>query len=193
MQAIAERYLLRELQELFRADGLTEPALDVLIVAGSVAYPEYLQIGGYVCTVERRFRKVDYLAFYADGEIKPQIPRIRHRRDHVPMNLDHVAKLRKDDQQWDGEIADLSTRCDRQVALVGTELRKNHVFVSTDPNDPDLLELPAPVKNDSTDRNGRPCPFTYGQPRYTRAVTLRARPATTSEMVKLDQRTPGST
>ena len=76
-----ERYLLRELQGLFRVDGLVEAPTDVLIVAANIAYGEYKDLGFYVCQPGRRFREgISRIAFYADGEIKPEVPAIRHRR-----------------------------------------------------------------------------------------------------------------
>ena len=30
-----------------------------------------------------------------------------------------------------------------------------------------------PIQNDSQDKNGNPCPFTYGQPRYTTLERIR--------------------
>jgi hypothetical protein len=35
------------------------------------------------------------------------------------------------------------------------------------------VEDVGPIINDSTDKNGNPCPYTYGQPRYTNLDRIR--------------------
>lgn len=190
-----ERYLLRELQALFRNEGLVDPPVDVVIVAANIAYPEYQQLGNYVCQPGRGFRDgVERIAFYADGEIKSEVPKILHRRDHVPMRAEYVVELRTRGEPFDEEVAHFIESWIASSYYSGPE-SVEQVFLLSGPADSErTLILPAAIRNDSTDRNGRPCPFTYGQLRYTRAATLRQNPETTSKMVELDHaasRRPG--
>lgn len=69
-----ERFLLRELSEMFRQEGLVG-GFDAVVVAGRISWPEYLEWGLYACQAERAFRDVPYLGFYADKEIKPKLGR----------------------------------------------------------------------------------------------------------------------
>jgi hypothetical protein len=69
-----ERFLLRELANMFRQEGLVG-GFDTVVVAGRISWPEYLEFGIYACQAQRAFRDVPYLGFYADGEIKPLLAR----------------------------------------------------------------------------------------------------------------------
>lgn len=78
-----EAFLLRELQSLLQnSDLLAKSEDDTLIIpAGRSDNPEsawsvYKNSGVYACQPNRPFKKTDYLAFYADGEIKPILARI---------------------------------------------------------------------------------------------------------------------
>ena len=56
---------------------------DTVIVAARNAWPLYLEVGAYVCQAGRSFQSVEYLAFYADREIKAEVAEVRHRLDNV--------------------------------------------------------------------------------------------------------------
>lgn len=59
---------------------------DVGIVAAGVGYPEYLSYSAYVGHPNRPFRDgMRWMAFYADGEIKPEIPEILHLEEAVSL------------------------------------------------------------------------------------------------------------
>jgi hypothetical protein len=70
------RFLLRELQSLFAHDGLIDQQTDVVIVAAGQAYQVYLDHD----QPHRSFRAgVSRMAFYKDGFIKREVPKILAR------------------------------------------------------------------------------------------------------------------
>lgn len=72
-----ERELLRELVRFLISEGLVGKADDeVLIVAARRAISEYLKHGLYICQPNRTFRPCSHMAFYANGRIHHQIPKI---------------------------------------------------------------------------------------------------------------------
>lgn len=167
-----ERFLLRELQALIAADGLLGSPHDTVVVAARIAYPDYHRTHAYVCQARRSFRGVSHLAFYADGRIQPEVPKILEQRDTVEMSTENAAGLRRNGRRWDAEVAHaievwLSFS---PVARPGDE---NKVVVLSGPAAPETVRLPAPIPNASTDRSGRTVAFTFGQ-RYTTLSALRA-------------------
>jgi len=69
---------------------------DTVIVAGRTAYPDYLLSSCYVCQPGRAFRgDPTHLGFYFDREIKPEIARIVHRRDHVRFDVSVASSWRR--------------------------------------------------------------------------------------------------
>ena len=58
--------------------GLTTPR--VMVLAARNAWPMYNILGVYRCSVDKPMsssKNPDRMAFYADGEIKPLVPRIK--------------------------------------------------------------------------------------------------------------------
>lgn len=98
------------------------------------------------------------------------------------MTLDHAKELRESNAAWDAEVAELIDWFVASSYWSGPE-SVEQVFVLSQPDDEESLVLARSIKNDSVDRNGNPCPFTYGQARYTRTDIRRGNPATTSELV----------
>lgn len=180
-----ERYLLRELQALFAQDGLLAEPHDTAVVAAGAAHGEYLRLSAYTCQAGRAFRAgLTRLAFYAHGAIQPQVPLIRHRRDDVIMSRPHAAELRRGDGEFDQALADhieLWLAESRLAPIPGDDEVRAQVFLLSPPGESPTLELAGPIANDTTDRNGRPCPFTYGQ-RYVSADLMRTA-RTTSQLV----------
>ena len=80
-----ERFLLRELQSMLEAEGLTASLADTVIVAAATAWPEYQQIHAYVCQPNRKFQLVGRLGFYSKGVVYPLIPKITASYDDVVM------------------------------------------------------------------------------------------------------------
>lgn len=78
-----DRFLLRELQALFEAEGLITHD-DVVVVAAGIAHGEYLESSAYICQPDRFFRPgLTHLGFYAGGVVQPQIARIHAQESRV--------------------------------------------------------------------------------------------------------------
>ena len=121
---------------------------NVLIVAGSWAEGVALKYNYYICQNKRSFKSARYLAFYNNNQIR---------------HVFEIAKAPEDD-------ANLSSRSEFATYLTQVEpnysgeLRK--VFTLRN------AQNVGPIINDNIDKNGNPCPYTYGQPRYTKLSTL---------------------
>lgn len=72
-----EAFLLRELSRFLYGEDLVSGKEDrVLLVAARKAWPEYQKHGLYFCQPNRSFKPVSHMAFYKDGEIMPDVPRV---------------------------------------------------------------------------------------------------------------------
>jgi len=124
----------------------TAPA-DTVIVAASEAYREYKQLSAYICQTDRSFRgEITRLGFYADREIKPELPRILARRRDVlivvePAN-DLLASADAIDRKLGRLIADLVKEGSDRIG------QKQQVFLLSAPGDPETLTLLHAIKND---------------------------------------------
>ncbi|UJW34334.1 hypothetical protein L3Q67_11520 [Saccharothrix sp. AJ9571] len=56
---------------------------DTVAVPARQAWPLYQDCRAYVCQSGRAFRPVERVAFYADREVKADVPAVLHRRDNV--------------------------------------------------------------------------------------------------------------
>jgi len=173
------RFLLRELQALFIQDGLIGYE-DTVVVAARVAWPEYQRYSAYVCQPNRSFKEgIRRIAFYAGGEIQPNVPQILNRRDNVTMTRHSVAELRVSADPVDAAVADVIDRL--LIDGVRQDDSVNQIFLLSELNDDRTMKLRGPIKNTNRDRNGQPWAWTLGQ-RYTRADILATGPETTSEL-----------
>lgn len=121
---------------------------NLIIVVGSWAEGVALKYNYYICQNKRSFKPARYLAFYNNNQIR---------------YVFEIAKAPEDD-------IDLFIRPEFKTYLTDAEpdysrdLRK--VFTLKN------AQKVGPIINDSIDKNGNPCPYTYGQPRYTKLQTL---------------------
>jgi hypothetical protein len=157
LEVVSEReeFLLRELQAMLQNEGFVPNQGDVVVVAARSAWPEYENYHAYVCQPDRRFRPVERIAFYSDGQIHPMVPRILESHDHVefiPEN--HKGKLRELIQTLMAE----TSRKDKGKAY--------KVMFLSPPDSRETVKLPAPVINDLRTETGRTTAYTQGQ-RYT--------------------------
>ena len=156
--------------------GSDRRTADTLIVAGRLAYPDYLLSGAYICQAGRSFRPgIEHLGFYAEREIKREIPRILHRRDNVVVTAEHASELRGRGAPFDLEVA---RRID-QALDPGTDWRIRRepgqpyqFFLLSHPSGDETLVLPQVIWH-----GGRGA-WTQSQ-RYTTLEVLRAGPSTT--------------
>jgi hypothetical protein len=180
-EMIAEqaRFLLYELRALFEQERLLGQE-DVVIVAARHAYPEYRDIGAYICQPGRSFRDgLKRMGFYYGGAIQPEIPAIRYRRDNVIFSSENTADLRHQGNAMDAELATLIER------LTADGLRTSgqpyQVFLLSPADDAETLHLAHPIRNTKVDRKGNPWAWTLGQG-YARSTVLERNPPTTSEL-----------
>jgi hypothetical protein len=129
-----------------------------MILAGSRAEDVALRYSHYICQNKRGFRPSKYVAFYNNSRIQYLFEIIEPPKDDV--DLAHVP-----------ELGDYLQRVGQDYEP-GTLAK---VFKIK------FLQEVGPIINDTTDRNGNPCPYTYGQPRYTTLDRLK-RASRTSEL-----------
>ena len=99
-----QRFLLRELVTFFEAEGLLGSE-DTVIVAGRFAYPEYLAISAYVCQANRSIRSVSRFGFYANKEIKPELPRVEGFFREVAMTEEAAVQFEMSDDPVGPRVA----------------------------------------------------------------------------------------
>lgn len=156
---------------------------DVVVVAASGGYPHYLRYAAYFCQPGRTFRDVARMGFYADGEIKPEIPRILARRDHVSFDHATVRALHDAEAADDVRIGWLIDRLLRDGVL--PEGAVEQVFLLSPAGDERTVVLPRPIRNTETAGSGRSIGWLQGQ-RYASLAALPVGPATTEELARLE-------
>jgi hypothetical protein len=106
--------------------------IDTVVVPARDAWPFYEKNFAYVCQAGRWFQPVDRIGFYADREIKREVPRILERRDHVPWTETEAHRLSTSTDRTDRKIAAVIT-ASRQA---GWEDGACQVFLLSRPGDP---------------------------------------------------------
>lgn len=135
--------------DLYRTRPVTPP--DTLVVPAALAWPLYLTDRVYLCPASRNFRPADYVAFYADREIKPSVAKVLHHRDNVEWTAAEAARL--------GALNGEAHRNDRKIARAITAGRaagwtdgRYQVFLLTAPDHPDHIELSAALPHPARGR-----------------------------------------
>lgn len=131
-------------------------ASDTVVVAAREAWPLYLSSGAYVCQAGRAFRPVTRVAFYADREIKPAVPRILHRRDHVEWSEDAAKRLLGSSDRLERKISSVITLSREAGWQDGTY----QVLLLSRPGDPAHRELPSSLPHSGV---GKGSAFTQRQ------------------------------
>jgi hypothetical protein len=116
----------------------------VLIVAGSWAEPVALKYGYYLCQNERSFRPSRYISFFNNNQIRYLFEIQKEPEDNV------ILTSRPEFKQY--------------LSYPGVSYNGEPYKVFTLTKQPVYQTL---ISNDKTDKNGQPCPYTYGQPRYS--------------------------
>lgn len=150
------------------------PALDTVVVPAANAWPLYQSTHAYVCQPGRTFQPVKHLAFYADREIKSEVPGIVRRTDFVRWTDKEAVRLMATGSLEDRRLADII----RASRAAGWIEGRYQVFDLTKPGDPGHLSLPAAIPHGGT---GRGSAFVQRQ-RYTSSARLQAA-ATTADLV----------
>lgn len=144
-------------------------AVDTVVVAARDAWPFYEKHRAYVCQPGRWFRPVDRIAFYADREIKADVPRITHRRDNVVWNSHEQARLASSSDREDRKIGAVMAAA---LASGWTE-GAYQIFLLTQHGDPAHRRLPKVLEHEGS---GRGSAFVQRQ----RYVSLHALETSTS-------------
>jgi len=121
----------------------------VLIVAGSWAESVARNYDFYLCQNKRSFKPSEYITFYNNNELR------------------YLFKIKN--QPKDNTILTKDTRFSKYIELnePNYEPEDKRKFFELE-----FVEEFGPIINDSIDKNGKPCPYTYGQPRYTNIERL---------------------
>jgi hypothetical protein len=138
-------------------------------VAARFAYPEYLARGLYICQAERAFRGgLTHMAFYASSAIQEHVPRIRYREDLVVFTHDEAA-ARQGRSETDRLIgAAIETDLGAGTRVDG---KPYQVFLLSAPDDPETVQLPHAIKNETVADSGREWAWTMSQ-RYVSLADL---------------------
>jgi hypothetical protein len=168
-----EQFLLRELQKMLLAEGLLGSPRDVLVIPGRRAWPLYNEVHAYVCQEGRPFQKALYLAFYAENQIYPLVPKIEDVRDEVV--FEPGANKGKYEQVVRKTLA-VYERGDWPY-----KVSRQKVILLSAPDAPETVKLEGPIVNDTTSATGRSIAFTQNQ-RYVTLDAIR-KAKMTSELV----------
>lgn len=136
---------------------------DTVVVAAKHAWPLYEECRAYVCQAGRAFRPVERIAFYADREIKQDVPAVMHRRDNVEWTAEEAGRLQASDNRYDRKIANVIN-----ASSATWSDGRYQVFLLTSPGDPNHRRLAAGLPHEGP---GRGSAFVQGQ-RYVSLHSL---------------------
>lgn len=139
-------FLLRQLQDFIDEEGLATAPDNVVVVPARNAWNEYARFGIYICQPGRRFRNVEYLAFYRNKQIEAVVPRVIAVFDHVEMTRENAARLADGDAN-ERSVAKLVTKLLDEGER--TDGDTNKVFLLTQPEDSDTIHLGRPLTHES--------------------------------------------
>lgn len=120
---------------------------DTVVVPAKYAWPLYETCRAYVCQAGRAFRAVNRVAFYADQEIKRDVPLVAHRRDNVEWTRENAYSLRSSADRHDRKIAEVMD-ASRSVWSGG----RYQVFLLSAPGTQAHRQLAAPVPHKMSGR-----------------------------------------
>jgi hypothetical protein len=142
----------------------------IVPVAADCGWPEYKELSMYRCLPNRSFRPSDYIAFYANGEIQPLVPKIKSVIEAIQLDRrEEFASLDGYQKKLAEELREKSNFLPQHSWFLSTLWK--FMFL-TGPGDNETVKLPGPIANDKKDKNGNPAPFTYGKARYVTLESL---------------------
>ncbi|MCD9153691.1 Abi family protein [Aeromicrobium duanguangcaii] len=150
-----------------------KPPRNVILVPASEAWELYanLKQNVYVFPAGRSVRVVDHLAFYADQEVKPVVPKILHWFDAIDWSKQNASRLAKTGDPFDKIVAGaISTTKTKKPRVWGDSVYQ--VFVLSGPRDSETQSLPAAITHS---RRGRGSAFAKGQRYHAMSELLTAR------------------
>lgn len=156
--------------------------IDTVVVPARDAWPFYQSSHAYVCQPGRWFQPIDRMAFYADQEVKADIPRITERRDNVPWTAQEAARLAASSDRTDRKIGEVIAASRAVVGPDGSPVwpgGSHQIFLLSRPGDPQHRALPQALPHPS---RGRGSAFVQRQ-RYLSLHALQTA-ATTADLDK---------
>jgi hypothetical protein len=178
-----EKFLLRELVQMFLAEGLLNTARSdsAVIVPARQAIKDYESYAAYLCQPNRAFQNVEYLGFYRNGAIDNRIAKILLPPiNEVELTEDGIQVLKDLDSAVRLCLKNLIERLKADNSPRYGEIMK--VFFLSASNAPETIKLNHDIQNDLRNEAGRPYPFTQGQ-RYVSLANLNKHPQTTTELM----------
>ena len=168
-----EAFLLRELILMLRQDGLLDSAEPrVMVIGARFAWPMYERLSVYRCSTNKpmqSLRDSDHMAFYVDGKIQPLAPRIKSVLESIDMTQPEQLESLEDSQKRLAKKLRERIDCHKQGHEFGQAFK---VMFLSGPTDDETVKLEEPIVNDKKDKNGKPTPFTFGQPRFVQLPRL---------------------
>lgn len=139
-----EAFLLRELMRFIYDEDLVSGKEDrVLVVGARKAWDEYHIYEHYFCQPNRSFKPVSHLAFYKDGEIRPDVPKVTGAVENITLDKETVRGH-----------SELSHHQEQSLLKSVEQMRENNSERYGDPHKvlflESDLELDQSVENDKT-------------------------------------------
>lgn len=129
----------------------TRPKQDdplVVVVPVTEGWKLVTSTKAYVCQPQRFFRTVSHIAFYVDGEIKPDVYPIERRVDNVPWTGDEIARLYRTNDSEDCRLAEVI----KEYREHGFENPKYQVFLLDSQATDKHIQLDKALRNDKRGR-----------------------------------------
>ena len=170
-----EAFLLREFILMLRQDGLLDSAEPRVMVLGArMAWPMYKDLSVYRCSLNKPMQplkeKSDHLAFYVAGQIESLVPKVRSVLEAIDMTQAEEIESLGSNQRILAEELQKKIVHQKQSHEFSQAFK---VMFLSEPDNDDTVKLVGPIINDKTDKNGKPTPFTFGQPRYVTLESLK--------------------
>jgi hypothetical protein len=184
-----ERFLLRELVQMFLAEGLVNSGKSdaVLIVPARSAIVDYQNFSVYVCQPNRSFQRVEYIGFYHSGVIDRHIAKIFCEPiEAIDLKRDALeeSNLTPETKSLAPEVKEKFYELVKKLEALDSERLDGtfKVYFLSPFDSPDTVQLKQDIKNDLRNASGRAFAFVQGQ-RYVPMSALQKNPITTTELI----------
>ncbi len=147
--------------------GSTKPIsnTDTVVVPAAQAWEFYEQAFAYVCQPGRYFQDVQHIAFYANQEVKQDVPKIKSRHDNITWNQSEADRLKTSTDRTERKLGAVMEQGLQNGFRHGTY----QIFLLSRPTDPAHVRLKEPLQNS---RDGKSSAYVRKQ-RYTSIHRLR--------------------
>jgi len=176
-EVISEKdaFLLKNFQMLLDHENLLSQP-EVLIVPARFAWSHYLKTSSYICQPDRTFKKTTYIAFYNEGKIMKQVPKILKAVNEVVFGEKGYFEVRSNDWSQSDEEKfgeKMKKVVEKSIGSSSHKAGESHkVLLLTGPEEEGTICINKEIPNDSVDKNGAPTAFVQRQ-RYTSLEKLK--------------------